>query len=103
LTNELQRLGEPLYRKIEPTGYSSANAEWTGAAGLLDRMNFGLALANNRVPGLRVIISEKDPLAVVRQILGEEPGAQTKSAIEKTVDPSLVAGLALGSPEFQRR
>ena len=44
LAIEIQRLGEPLYRKIEPTGYSSANAEWVSSAGLLDRMNFALAL-----------------------------------------------------------
>jgi uncharacterized protein (DUF1800 family) len=54
LGNELQKLGEPLYRKIEPTGYSSANAEWISSAGLLDRMNFAVALAHNRIPGVTV-------------------------------------------------
>lgn len=52
LGNELQKLGEPLYRKVEPTGYSSANAEWISTAALLDRMNFALALAHNRIPGV---------------------------------------------------
>jgi uncharacterized protein (DUF1800 family) len=54
LGNELQKLGEPLYRKIEPTGYSSANAEWVSSAALLDRMNFALALAHNKIPGVTV-------------------------------------------------
>ena len=128
LANELQKLGEPLYRKIEPTGYSSANAEWVSSAGLLDRMNFGLALAHNRVPGVKVDLSEwqtitaKDPMDLARLILEQDPSAQTKAAIQKTVDdpelqkklaqnakagppqlPSLVAGLTIGSPEFQRR
>ena len=49
-----RRLGEPLYRKIEPTGYSSANAEWISSAGLLDRMNFAFALAHNKLPGVKV-------------------------------------------------
>jgi uncharacterized protein (DUF1800 family) len=53
LANEVRRLGEPLYGKLEPTGYSAANAEWVSSASLLDRMNFALALANNRVPGRR--------------------------------------------------
>src|SRR5437899_6152668 len=35
LAQQLQQLGEPLYRKVEPTGYSSANAEWTNTAALL--------------------------------------------------------------------
>jgi len=128
VTNELQKLGEPLYRKIEPTGYSSANAEWVSSAGLLDRMNFGLALAHNRVPGVTVDIDEwqriaqKDPMSLAREILGQTPSEQTRAAILKALNdpelqkqlaanakagppqiPSLVAGLALGSPEFQRR
>jgi uncharacterized protein (DUF1800 family) len=120
LANELQRLGEPLYRKVEPTGYSSANAEWISSSSLLDRMNFALALAHNRVPGVKVdvaawqTIAEKNPLALVSEILEQDPSEQTKTAIQNmlaTPDPrkrdpqkgSLVAGLTLGSPEFQRR
>lgn len=128
LGNELQKLGEPLYRKVEPTGYSSANAEWVSSAALLDRMNFALALAHNRVPGVKVNIEEwqpiaqKDPMELARSILEQDPTAQTKAAIEKALNdpelqkqlaenakagppqlPSLVAGLTIGSPEFQRR
>ncbi len=128
LANELQKLGEPLYRKIEPTGYSSSNAEWVSSAGLLDRMNFALALAHNRVPGIKVdlaewqTIAEKDPMMLARAILEQNPSEQTKAAIEKTLSdpelqkqlasnakagppqlPSLIAGLTIGSPDFQRR
>ena len=35
LLNELNKLGEPLYRKVEPTGYSNLNAEWIGSAAVL--------------------------------------------------------------------
>ncbi|HMF74151.1 MAG TPA: DUF1800 domain-containing protein [Bryobacteraceae bacterium] len=123
LANEMQKLGEPLYRKIEPTGYSSANAEWIGSAALLDRMNFSLALAQNRILGVKVdvaaweALSSKNPMAVARQILERDPSAQTRTAIEKTLASpdwqgqarrqaqlaSVVAGLTLGSPEFQKR
>ncbi len=128
LVNQLQKLGEPLYRKIEPTGYSSANAEWVSSAGLLDRMNFALALAHNRVPGVTVDITqwqtltERDPMELARGILDQDPSPQTKAAIEKALKdpdlqnqlaqnakagppqlPSLIAGLVIGSPEFQRR
>lgn len=128
LSNELQKLGEPLYRKIEPTGYSSTNAEWVSSAGLLDRMNFGLALAHNRVPGVKVdlvawqSLALQNPMNLAQLVLGQQPSAQTRAAIEKTLNdpalqkqlaqnaqagppqmPSLIAGLAIGSPEFQRR
>lgn len=128
LANELQKLGEPLYRKIEPTGYSSANSEWVSSAALLGRMNFALALAHNRVGGVKVDTAswqteaQRDPIELARTILEQEPSIQTRTAIAKTISseemqqqlaqnarmgppqlPSLVAGLALGSPEFQRR
>ena len=54
LNNQITVLGEPLYRKQEPTGYSNSGREWMNSAGLLARMNFALNLANNRVPGVRV-------------------------------------------------
>jgi uncharacterized protein (DUF1800 family) len=54
LSNQLQKLGEPLYRKLEPTGYSNMNPEWVSSAALLDRMNFALALAHDRIPGVTV-------------------------------------------------
>lgn len=119
LSNELRKLGEPLYGKIEPTGYSNANAEWVSSAGLLERMNFALALVRNRVPGVKVDTAAcstrgaADPISIARCLLGQEPSGPTKSAIEKTISqnpesalpeaPSLIAGLALGSPEFQKR
>jgi uncharacterized protein (DUF1800 family) len=71
LANQVAQLGEPLYRKQEPTGYSNSGREWVNTAGLLARMNFALQLADNRVPGVKV-------------------GAAN------------VAGIALGSPEFQK-
>ena len=58
LGNELQKLGEPLYRKVEPTGYSNLNAEWVGAAALLERMNFAVALAHDRMPGVKVAAAD---------------------------------------------
>ena len=77
LTNQVAQLGEPLYRKIEPTGYSNSGKEWLNSAGLLARMNFALQLADNKVPGVKV---------------------------ETTQTPAdAPAGIPLGSPEFQKR
>jgi uncharacterized protein (DUF1800 family) len=110
LANQIQKLGEPLYRKVEPTGYSSANAEWVSSAGLLNRMNFGLALAHNRVPGVKIDTAawQADPANVARAILDRDPSTQTQEAIQKALTtnnegPSLIAGLVIGSPDFQKR
>jgi uncharacterized protein (DUF1800 family) len=128
LTNKIQQLGEPLYRKMEPTGYSSDNAEWVSSASLLARMNFALALASNHVEGVKVEeaawqqMVEKDPLSLARFLLDQDATEATRTAIEKALSnadlqkqlmqnakagpprlTSLVAGLTLGSPEFQKR
>jgi len=110
LATQIAQLGEPLYRKIEPTGYSSANSEWVNSAALLARMNFALALADNRVPGSRVDAArfENDTASISRQLLFSEPTRQTLDSIEKALalkepTPVLEAGLVLGSPDFQRR
>ena len=54
LANQVAQLGQPLYRKVEPTGYSNSSREWMNSAGLVARMNFALQLAGNRVPGVTV-------------------------------------------------
>src|ERR1700752_5303581 len=50
----IARMGEPLYGFQTPNGYSDAADSWVNTGGLLERMNFGLALASNRVQGTRV-------------------------------------------------
>ena len=50
----LARMGEPLYLYQTPNGYSDLAETWVTTGGLLERLNFGLALASNRIPGTRV-------------------------------------------------
>jgi uncharacterized protein (DUF1800 family) len=73
LNNQLNQLGQPLYRKAEPTGYSNSGQEWLNSAGLLARMNFSVALIDNKVPGVKV---ESAPSS---------------------------EGVTLGSPDFQKK
>jgi uncharacterized protein (DUF1800 family) len=75
LVNQLTQLGQPLYRKVEPTGYSNSGREWLNSAGLVARMNFALQLAGNKVPGVNVASANPD---------------------------AALAGIPLGSPEFQK-
>src|SRR5882724_6031996 len=50
----IARMGQPLYGFQTPNGYSDTAESWVNTGGLLERMNFGLALASNRIPGTRV-------------------------------------------------
>jgi uncharacterized protein (DUF1800 family) len=50
----IARMGEPLYGFQTPNGYSDTAEAWVNTGGLLERLNFGLALASNRIPGTRV-------------------------------------------------
>ncbi len=50
----IARMGEPLYGYQTPNGYSDTAESWVNTGGLLERMNFGLVLASNRIPGTRV-------------------------------------------------
>lgn len=51
------RMGEPLYGYQAPTGYPDKAENWVNTGALLERLNFGLALASNRIPGTRVDLS----------------------------------------------
>jgi uncharacterized protein (DUF1800 family) len=50
----IARMGEPLYGFQTPNGYSDTADSWINTGALLERLNFGLMLASNRIPGTRV-------------------------------------------------
>jgi uncharacterized protein (DUF1800 family) len=50
----IARMGEPLYGFQTPNGYSDTAESWVNTGGLLERLNFGLTLASNRIPGTSV-------------------------------------------------
>src|SRR5688572_19904016 len=109
----LARMGEPLYGFQTPNGYSDAAESWVNTGGLLERMNFGLALASNRIQGTSVNLSKlsTDQSKVMddylKILLAGEISAATKEAMLKQLDKSdpvtKVVGLILGTPEFQRQ
>ena len=111
LVQKVSDLGEPLYGKLEPTGYSNNGETWLSTAGVLGRMNFSTALISGLIPGVKPETSSltgKDTPAIGRQLLGRDMSPQTASAIEqgtqnKNVTPPMVGSLVLGSPDFQRR
>jgi uncharacterized protein (DUF1800 family) len=50
----IARMGEGLYQYQAPTGYPDKAENWVSTGGLLERLNFALALVGNRIPGTRV-------------------------------------------------
>ena len=111
----MNTLGEPLYRKPEPTGYSNTGADWMNSASLVARMNFASGLAQGRLNGIKVDPARFNGAAdqIERSILLTEPTEDAKRAIQAGFDAqkqmrpdrvgAAIAGLTLGSPDFQRR
>ena len=56
LALQVAKLGEPLYQQQPPTGYPDVAEAWVNTGALLNRLNFALALAQNRIPGVAVDI-----------------------------------------------
>ncbi len=95
----LEKLGQPLYRKQEPTGYSNSSEEWKNSASLLGRMNLATTLVRQKVPGIGLTWPDQ-PLSV----LPGAPSASLKAKLEvASADPKSAMEAVLGSPDFQRR
>jgi uncharacterized protein (DUF1800 family) len=154
LVNALRQMGMPLYGCVPPVGYKWDEADWVSTGALVDRMNFALSLAANRLPGITVEwapeldMSTLDSDAPLKQVAptpeseearlepllvaggvsattreaaleqfkaqsGQSSGAATPVAARRANrapaadvyerEDQLLAGLLLGSPEFQRR
>jgi len=125
------RIGEPLYQCQPPTGYSDKADAWVNTGALLNRLNFSLTLAGNKVRGARTDVpsllgseSAMDPKTALDRAVGVFLGGQAAPTTVETlqkqldspqvlqaklddpvkqVDLGVVAGLVLGAPEFQRR
>jgi uncharacterized protein (DUF1800 family) len=125
------RIGQPLYQCEPPTGYSDKADAWVNTGSLLNRLNFSLALTSNRLRGAQVDVDSLfggemgvDPHATlnraIQAFLGGHASQETRDTLEKQMDDpmilqatlddkvkevnvGMIAGLVLGSPEFQRR
>jgi len=110
LAQQIADLGQPLYGKAEPTGYSTTSDAWSNSAGFLGRINFAGALAAGRIAGVKVDLSHVtgNGEAVARQLLGAAVSPATLKLFENGTEgtllsPASVAAVVLASPDFQRR
>jgi len=122
------QMGEPLYLCQPPTGYSDVASAWVNSGALVARLNFALAVAAGRLAGTRVDLAQlrayqspsesQGQVSDVAEVLtGSDLTPTTRTTIEERLrtisalddDPTadnrlpMVAGLILGSPEFQRQ
>jgi uncharacterized protein (DUF1800 family) len=58
LFQSITQMGQKLYSYAAPTGFPDRGQYWINTGSLLNRMNFGLALAANRIKGLHVDLVE---------------------------------------------
>ena len=143
LAYALRQMGMPLYGCVPPAGYSWEESAWVSSGALVDRMNFALALASNRLPGIRTSwsatanrdtegtpspqaeearlqsvllpggVSNSTRSAVLEEfekrsakpdtLDDQRPAMKARRMNPREREDQLVAGLLLGSPEFQRR
>jgi uncharacterized protein (DUF1800 family) len=146
LVNALREMGMPLYGSVPPTGYNWQSSTWVSTGALVNRMNFALRLAANKLPGIAVAwpeqeasnsiaspqaeeqrlesslvaggVSNSTRAAVLDQFeqqsgqntaparpvpVAAKPISQAQAATALDRQDQLLAGLLLGSPEFQRR
>ncbi|HEV7378388.1 MAG TPA: DUF1800 domain-containing protein [Dyadobacter sp.] len=54
LFNWIARMGERMYSYQAPTGFPDKGQYWINTGSLLNRMNFGLALASGKIAGIKV-------------------------------------------------
>ena len=111
LAQQIASLGQPLYGKVEPTGYPNTGEAWANTAGILGRVNFATALTSGQVTGVRADLSRfnfKPPSAVAGELLGMAPSSAMLAAIAKGIQrqeasPSMLVTVVMSSPDFQKR
>jgi uncharacterized protein (DUF1800 family) len=97
LENALRQMGMQLYGCIPPTGYKWVASEWVSTGALVDRMNFALNLAANRLPGVRVSWSDQPEDTNVGLTADSAPDTQaapapTPEQEEARLEAMIVAG-----------
>jgi uncharacterized protein (DUF1800 family) len=103
LARRVGQMGMPLYLQQPPTGYKDTAEAWVSTSGLLARLNLALDLAAGKVRGVTV---DPEVLAVPARLVPGGLSAATQKTLEgesAEANPTRLAGLILGSPEFQRR
>ena len=87
LANNLRQMGMPVYGAIPPTGYDWKSSTWVSTGALVDRMNYALNFAANRLPGIKI------NWVPIPDLAGSEPDAPSSTESEETrLEPQILPG-----------
>ncbi|HEY9427381.1 MAG TPA: DUF1800 domain-containing protein [Gemmatimonadaceae bacterium] len=94
------RLGQPIFGRQTPDGWPDHGDAWMNTGAILNRINFGLALADGRIPGaslatwpyadsLGALGREQQVDGVIATILGGEASPATRRVLMSGENPML--------------
>jgi len=112
----LSDMGMPLYMQQPPTGYRDTSDAWVSTGGLLARLDLALDLAAGRLEGVEFHADKLAPRhasqaatvdSLAARLLPAGLSSATRASLEAPatadLDAERLAGLILGSPDFQRK
>ncbi|MGD9630061.1 MAG: DUF1800 domain-containing protein [Pyrinomonadaceae bacterium] len=92
----LNKLGEVPYGYQAPTGYPDTAEDWVNTGALLERLNFAVAVASNRIPGTRVDLSAYDATnkskileRALAELLDGDVSPSTRASLAKQIEQPL--------------
>jgi uncharacterized protein (DUF1800 family) len=109
----IARMGQPLYAYQAPNGYPDRAAAWVNTGSLLNRMNFGLQLAADRVHGIDLDLtalnggrepeSREEALRVYAALLmpGRDLTSTLKLLTPMVADPNLAKKVDQAAPKVE--
>jgi len=94
------RLGQPIFGRQTPDGWPDRGDAWMNTGAILNRINFGLAVAAGRVPGasladwpsaasLRGVSRQEQVDGVIKAVLGGQSSPETRSILLSGENPLL--------------
>jgi uncharacterized protein (DUF1800 family) len=99
------RLGEPIFGHQAPNGWPETSEPWMNTGAILNRINFGMAAAANRLPGvtlarwpesarLRNATRAEQVEGVIQSLLGGQVSPQTREILTSGVNPMVAKAAA---------
>jgi uncharacterized protein (DUF1800 family) len=92
LANAVREMGMPLYGCVTPNGYSWQSDTWVSTNALVNRMNFSLSLAANRLPGISIAWDPTENVNNDAAMLEANPAAPDPQVEESRLEALLVSG-----------
>jgi uncharacterized protein (DUF1800 family) len=117
LNKILDRMGQPIYDCVDPTGYYDVAESWMDAGVLTSRWDISYKLIRGQVPGLTIRPTllekykelktpEEKAKAMVEDVIAADIGERTRKTLKdasESGDVERMMSIVLGSPDFQQQ